>query len=67
LSPEQREELFSVLKVRSEENRDRYQGLDWAKVAAKLAANPENCGRSMKWRELVDEPKTRLDNSIRKP
>jgi hypothetical protein len=41
LSPEQREELFSALKARFEKNMNRHPGLDWAKVQAKLEANPE--------------------------
>lgn len=36
LSPEQSEELLSVLKARFEKNRSRHKGLDWAKVQAKL-------------------------------
>ena len=41
LSPEQREELLRVLKARFENNMNRHQGLDWAKVQTKLEANPE--------------------------
>ncbi len=41
LSPEQREELLSVLKVRFEKNLNRHKGLDWAKVEARLEASPE--------------------------
>ena len=41
LSPEQRAELLSTLKARFEENMNRHQGLEWAKVQAKLEANPE--------------------------
>jgi hypothetical protein len=41
LSPKQREELLKVLKVRFEKNLNRHKGLDWAKVQAKLEANPE--------------------------
>ena len=41
LSPEQREELLTTLKVRFEKNMNRHQGLEWAKVRAKLEANPE--------------------------
>ena len=32
LSPEQREELISVLKVRFEKNIHRHKGLEWAKL-----------------------------------
>ena len=41
LSAEQREELLSVLKARFEKNMNRHQGLEWAKVKAKLEANGE--------------------------
>ncbi len=41
LSPEQREELLETLKVRFEQNMDRHRSLEWAKVNAKLDANPD--------------------------
>ena len=41
LSTEQREELLKTLKARFEKNMNRHKGLDWAKVQAKLEANPE--------------------------
>jgi len=41
LSPEQREELLRVLKARFEKNMNRHNGLDWAKIQAKLEANAE--------------------------
>jgi hypothetical protein len=41
LPPEQREELLRALKARFEENMYRHKGLEWAKVQAKLEANPE--------------------------
>jgi len=42
LSPEQREELLKTLKARFEKNRfPQKEGLEWAKVQAKLEANPE--------------------------
>ena len=41
LSAEQREELLSALKARFEKNMNRHQGLEWAKVQAKLEAHPE--------------------------
>jgi Protein of unknown function (DUF4256) len=40
LSPKQRAELLGALKVRFEKNEHRHQGLAWAKVQAKLEANP---------------------------
>jgi len=41
LSSEQHEELLKTLKSRFEKNMNRHKGLDWAKVQAKLEANPE--------------------------
>jgi len=40
-SPEQCKELLGILKARFEKNVDRHQGLEWAKIQAKLEANPE--------------------------
>jgi hypothetical protein len=40
LSSEQREELLGTLKGRFEKNMNRHAGLEWAKVKAKLEANP---------------------------
>ncbi len=41
LSPEQLEELLRVLKTRFEKNMNRHNGLEWAKIQAKLEANTE--------------------------
>jgi len=41
LSPKQREELLRALKARFEKNMHRHDGLEWAKVEAKLEANAE--------------------------
>ena len=41
LSPEQSEKLLSTLKARFEKNMKRHKGLEWAKIQAKLEANPE--------------------------
>jgi hypothetical protein len=41
MPPEQREELLKTLKARFEKNRNRHEGLQWAKVQAKLEANSE--------------------------
>ena len=40
LSAEQRQKLLSALKTRFEKNLVRHKGLDWAKVQARLEANP---------------------------
>src|SRR3990172_3416149 len=41
VSPQHREELFKTLKARFEKNMNRHNGLEWAKVQAKLEATPE--------------------------
>jgi hypothetical protein len=41
LSTKQREDLLRALQVRFEKNMNRHQGLEWAKVKAKLEANAE--------------------------
>ena len=41
LSSKQREEILKALKGRFEKNLNRHKGLDWAKVQARLEANPE--------------------------
>jgi hypothetical protein len=41
LSTKQREELLKTLQARFEKNMKRHQGLQWAKVQAKLEANAE--------------------------
>ena len=41
LSPKERDDLLKVLKARFEKNMKRHKGLEWAKVQARLDANPE--------------------------
>ena len=41
LPPAQRDKLLSTLKARFEKNMNRHKGLEWAKLQAKLEANPE--------------------------
>ena len=41
LSSEQQKELFNTLKTRFEKNMNRHKGVEWAKVQARLEANPE--------------------------
>ena len=45
LSPEQREELLTMLKARFEKNMSRHKGLEWAKVQAKL--DPARAGEKL--------------------
>lgn len=41
LPPEKREQLLEALQTRFEKNMGRHNGLEWAKVKAKLEANKE--------------------------
>ncbi len=41
LAPEQREEILRTLKARFEKNMNRHNGLEWAKIQAKLENNTE--------------------------
>ena len=41
MKAKQQEELLRALKARFEKNMNRHKGLEWAKVQAKLEANPE--------------------------
>src|ERR1044071_9000004 len=41
LSPKQREQLIQTLKSRFKKNLNRHRGLEWAKVKARLEADPE--------------------------
>src|SRR2546430_11346182 len=41
LSSKQREELLGALQARFERNMNRHNGLEWAKIKAKLEANTE--------------------------
>jgi hypothetical protein len=52
LSPEQRGELLSILEIRFEKNMNRHHGLEWAKVQARLDANPD------KWVSLYEMERT---------
>jgi len=41
LPSEKSKELLGILKTRFEKNKDRHEGLEWAKVQARLEASPE--------------------------
>jgi hypothetical protein len=41
LPPKEREELLKALKARFEKNKERHEGIEWAKVQARLEAHPE--------------------------
>jgi hypothetical protein len=56
LSPEQREELLSGLKARFETNTKRHQGLEWAKVRARLEVNAEKLWSLQEMERTGGEP-----------
>ncbi len=56
LSPEQREELLRALKARFEKNMNRHKGIEWAKVQAKLEANPEKLWSLNEMEQTGGEP-----------
>lgn len=63
LSLEQREELLQTLKSRFEKNMHRHQGLDWAKVQAKLEDNTEKLWSLNEMEETGGEPDVVGDDS----
>jgi hypothetical protein len=56
LSPEQHEELLKALKARFEKNKNRHKGIEWAKVQARLEANPEKLWSLNEMEETGGEP-----------
>ncbi|MGQ0543383.1 MAG: DUF4256 domain-containing protein [Blastocatellia bacterium] len=56
LSPEQRIELLGELETRFEKNMNRHKGLEWAKVRAKLEANPEKLWSLSEMEKTGGEP-----------
>ncbi|CEG25453.1 DUF4256 domain-containing protein [Bacillus sp. B-jedd] len=56
LSSEQCEEIFSALKGRFEKNMNRHEGLEWAKVQAKLEANAEKLWSLFEMERTGGEP-----------
>lgn len=56
LSSEEREELLEVLKERFEKNMQRHKGLEWAKIEAKLNANPEKLWSLSEMERTEGEP-----------
>jgi hypothetical protein len=63
LSPQQREELLKTLKARFEKNMNRHTGLEWAKVQAKLEANPEKLWSLNEMERTGGEPDVVGDNN----
>jgi hypothetical protein len=56
LSPEQRKELLGTLKARFEKNMNRHNGLEWAKVQARLEAHAEKLWSLSEMERTVGEP-----------
>jgi len=56
LSTGQRQELLSTLQARFEKNMNRHKGLDWAKVQARLEANPEKLWSLNEMEQTGGEP-----------
>ena len=56
LRPTQREELLATLKARFEENVTRHEGLQWAKVQARLEARPDKLSSLAEMERTGGEP-----------
>jgi hypothetical protein len=56
LSSKQRDELLGTLKSRFEKNMKRHKGLEWARVKAKLEANPEKLWSLNEMEDTGGEP-----------
>src|SRR6187402_168576 len=56
LSAGDRDELLKALKTRFEKNMNRHKGLDWAKVQARLAANPDKLWSLQEMESTGGEP-----------
>lgn len=56
LDPKQQETLLKTLHARFEKNMRRHQGLEWAKVQARLEAHPEKLGSLLEMENTGGEP-----------
>ena len=56
LSPEQRNELLGILKVRFGKNSSRHPGIEWAEIQARLESNPEKLWSLNEMESTGDEP-----------
>ncbi|MEK7145674.1 MAG: DUF4256 domain-containing protein [Patescibacteria group bacterium] len=56
LAPKEREALLKTLKARFDKNMDRHKGHSWAKVEAKLGANPAKLWSLQQMEESGGEP-----------
>lgn len=56
VKPEQRQNLFGILKARFENNPGRHNGIDWEKVQTRLEANPEKLWSLLEMERTGGEP-----------
>lgn len=56
LTPAQRDSLLKTLKARFEKNMSRHKGLDWSKVQAAIASNPEKAWSLNEMEKTGGEP-----------
>ena len=56
LPPEEREELFRVLKSRFEKNMGRHKGIEWAEIQSKLEAHIEKLWSLHEMEQTGGEP-----------
>ncbi len=56
LSPEDQEEIISILKTRFEKNKTRHATLEWNKVQEKLDANPDKLWSILQMEKTEGEP-----------
>lgn len=66
LSSTQRNELLKTLKARFEKNMNRHQGVEWAKVQAKLEAQPEKLWSLNEMEKTGGEPDVIFSDNILK-
>jgi hypothetical protein len=56
VTPEEQEQLYSILKTRFEKNRNRHADMEWAKVQEKLRENPEKLWSILQMEKTEGEP-----------
>ena len=56
LTPENQEEIISILKTRFEKNKTRHADIEWNKVLEKLEANPEKLWSLLEMEKTDGEP-----------
>ena len=56
LTPENQEEIISILKTRFEKNKTRHADIEWNKVQEKLKANPEKLWSLLEMEKTDGEP-----------